>query len=1001
MADKPGPSGSASEEELKQLLFARELRLLADLKAKADRLEARVGDAPALSRSMEDVLVEVLRKADARDHDRVVEALAPLIASSLKLEAAGRRGPMVNALGPLAGRVLSASVGHAAAKVVRGVDRAIVGAFSPLRWRARGIALITGCSSAEALQRIKPGFHIAAYLVADRASGAVLAESGFDDEGAAARDRRAGVLNALLTIARNALHPSAEGDLRRLTVGGVEIFARTSPAILLAVQPGGPIPPDFETRIGAVFDQFLDAEAKPLRDDPTTDPDAIGPVRDGFEARLARLTDAIHLARRPPPVAGRMVTALALIAMAAAAGYFGHEAYQADRIERQAQAIVADIPELAGFQVVATVNDGELRVRGLTPNAAVRQDLAGRLVAYARQNDLRAALQLNALPTPAVQSADAVAAVLLPRVQSEMAPLSAAVAEAAFLIQDIEDGLAAQADRTLAQQQALVALKADLEGARLALEAEQLAASSARDRLAADVAQTREATAAVRQDLAAVERQGAERNERLAAIDRQGAERDDRLTAIDRQGSERDERLAAIDRQGAERDERLTAVDRQGAERDGRLAAAIAGIDAAGRQIDRLDAALAELGADLKSVTLTARAERDALAAQAAAGNSQSDALAASLAAADSRVLDIAAAVTAVQTSIAAGTERLQATEQALEGLADLPDAAAAAAREIARAQETLQTLTAAQAALQERITEAGDARAAALRALDDTSGRIAALDERVAALAEQSGAQAAAGLMALKAEIEANESRIEAATNERLALVAALGARVTALEAAEASADRDAAIAELDQSLQALNAQSAAMATTIAGLEMQLAAAPAATPAANAPEVSASAGPSGSDVIARLEGLEERAGEAIAMLDQRIDRIAKEAQPRAASPHQTAQAQLARYTIRFAESTQPADRESANEVLQRVAEIALAMPQNVRLRIIGFADSDGTVEANRITSKRRSDWALDALLQLGVPAAKMVSVGRGAERLLSADAGDDSPNRRVEFEAF
>ena len=74
--------------------------------------------------------------------------------------------------------------------------------------------------------------------------------------------------------------------------------------------------------------------------------------------------------------------------------------------------------------------------------------------------------------------------------------------------------------------------------------------------------------------------------------------------------------------------------------------------------------------------------------------------------------------------------------------------------------------------------------------------------------------------------------------------------------------------------------------------------------------------------VIARLEGLEERAGEAIAMLDQRIDRIAKEAQPRAASPHQTAQAQLARYTIRFAESTQPADRESANEVLQRVASV-------------------------------------------------------------------------------
>ncbi|MEQ9126076.1 MAG: OmpA family protein, partial [Alphaproteobacteria bacterium] len=90
-----------------------------------------------------------------------------------------------------------------------------------------------------------------------------------------------------------------------------------------------------------------------------------------------------------------------------------------------------------------------------------------------------------------------------------------------------------------------------------------------------------------------------------------------------------------------------------------------------------------------------------------------------------------------------------------------------------------------------------------------------------------------------------------------------------------------------------------------------------------------------------------------------------------------------------------------ASKTLARAAEIALAMPEGMRLRIVGYADSDGTTEANRITSKRRSDWALEQLARLGVPQARMVSVGRGAENLLSPDATDDSPNRRVEFEAF
>ena len=109
----PGPGGgdgSAAERRLKQLLFAAELDVIRRLEAGQEELAARVGDDGALTQSVSGVVVEVLRDAGVRDHDRLAGALAPLIVASLREEIRNSRDMMVDALYPITGRLVAAAV---------------------------------------------------------------------------------------------------------------------------------------------------------------------------------------------------------------------------------------------------------------------------------------------------------------------------------------------------------------------------------------------------------------------------------------------------------------------------------------------------------------------------------------------------------------------------------------------------------------------------------------------------------------------------------------------------------------------------------------------------------------------------------------------------------------------------------------------------------------------------------------------------------------------------
>lgn len=112
--------------------------------------------------------------------------------------------------------------------------------------------------------------------------------------------------------------------------------------------------------------------------------------------------------------------------------------------------------------------------------------------------------------------------------------------------------------------------------------------------------------------------------------------------------------------------------------------------------------------------------------------------------------------------------------------------------------------------------------------------------------------------------------------------------------------------------------------------------------------------------------------------------------------------AQLSGVTIRFSEATVIADEVAAQEILQEVSTLLLSAEATLGIRVVGYADFDGTDSAsNRITSQKRADYILDQLIRLGVPKERLLAVGRSTEdRVVDSDAPGNA-NRRVIFEPF
>jgi OmpA family len=104
------------------------------------------------------------------------------------------------------------------------------------------------------------------------------------------------------------------------------------------------------------------------------------------------------------------------------------------------------------------------------------------------------------------------------------------------------------------------------------------------------------------------------------------------------------------------------------------------------------------------------------------------------------------------------------------------------------------------------------------------------------------------------------------------------------------------------------------------------------------------------------------------------------------------------RYLVTFALDSVTLTPQDRQVIAQAAADYrAGGAPQ---VTVTGYTDTSGPAEYNLVLSQQRAETVADALVQEGVPATDIVTIGRGEEDLLvpTADGVREPRNRRVEI---
>jgi outer membrane protein OmpA-like peptidoglycan-associated protein len=91
-----------------------------------------------------------------------------------------------------------------------------------------------------------------------------------------------------------------------------------------------------------------------------------------------------------------------------------------------------------------------------------------------------------------------------------------------------------------------------------------------------------------------------------------------------------------------------------------------------------------------------------------------------------------------------------------------------------------------------------------------------------------------------------------------------------------------------------------------------------------------------------------------------------------------------------------------ASEQLKQL-QLALSSPSlgNNRFIVAGHTDAKGSAEYNKQLSLRRAETVKRFLVEKGIDAGRLQTVGYGSDKLLSPEHPDDPSNRRVEIRAI
>ena len=223
------PQGLQAEpplEDLRDILFGRYRRQIAELEAELDDLERRV-----------------------TDQDALVAIIAPVLGDAIRRKIRDARDEMIEALYPVIGQAVVRAVSEAIRDLVRTMDARVRTSFSPraLWWRLR--ARLGGVSDAEIAIREALPFEVIEVFLIHRETGLLLQHVSREPEASPDSDLISGMLTAIRDFAQDTFGRGEEGELDEIQYGERCILLEAARHAYLAVVVDGVEPPGFRAEM--------------------------------------------------------------------------------------------------------------------------------------------------------------------------------------------------------------------------------------------------------------------------------------------------------------------------------------------------------------------------------------------------------------------------------------------------------------------------------------------------------------------------------------------------------------------------------------------------------------------------------------------------------------------------------------------------------------------------------------------------------------------------------
>jgi outer membrane protein OmpA-like peptidoglycan-associated protein len=362
--------------ELKRLLFAPELELLDRVHDRTAALHHRVGNDPALTVSVQRVLVDVLRQSGVQDHNSVAAALAPLIMDTVQREIRSSRAVMVDAVHPDAGRLLRTGIAQGARGATDALARPFDSVLSPTLWSARFAAWTGGQRVNDVLRERARTFRIDRILLLHRPTGLPISDSAevADFE---SNDSKL-LIKAANEAVRQTLSGQAEGVIQDIiTDAGLIHVAASVTAITVFTAIGNP-PENLNARLASSHQTLLSHWRDDIREFDGAAPSSIQPRLAQDLAFAAEDVDGRDTATFPKrrPVAGLIVISLIGLFLLGCLGFKGYQGWTATQVETSAKQTMATSP-WRGYPLNFEFDPAtaDLRVSGLGPPSSGRKQL--------------------------------------------------------------------------------------------------------------------------------------------------------------------------------------------------------------------------------------------------------------------------------------------------------------------------------------------------------------------------------------------------------------------------------------------------------------------------------------------------------------------------------------------------------------------------------------------------------------------------------------------------